>query len=319
MDWPSDIEAVLSHQAAVEAMTPDEALELPRRLSRLAFNMTVAGQQGRVAKSAAAAWLFHLCTRNLSHLPQARQEEQERAGRWWGLGEAAGFLAQTEDAVAFVERMWQVAFCVAFCRSRPFDALLLRLAARESCREVWQHWAGQDQHLVERLADMLLRARPARVRCWAARTLGYVADPRALGPLCAALSDASAGGVRVTAAQALGAIKDPRAIEPLIEMLKRDNASVCSEVADALGRFGEPVVLPLIALLKYPVQGVAHAAVKALKEAGDKRAIGPLINLYHYQGYGFVNRDWGLAILAEQAVVAINRRCDEKHRSAGPA
>lgn len=288
MDSQARVEDALQREITAGRLTRQETDELYRKLDLLAFNMAVAGHTGEAAKTVATSWLFHLRTRKLSTLPQAHKEEQERAARWWLAGEASGLLHEREGSISFADHSLQTYFCAHYCRSRPFDALLLRLAARDSLREVWQFWAGQDEHLVERLTALLMHAPQIRVRYRAVKVLSYLADPRTLDPLIAALNDASAGGVRVKAAQTLAAIGDPRAIEPLLALLQRDNDSVRSEISEALGSFGAPIVLPLLKLLNAPEKGVVRAAVSALGRTGDERAVAPLIKLLSHRDHVLV-------------------------------
>lgn len=260
-------------------LTRQEADELHRRLDSLAFNMTVAGQQGMTHKAAAAYWLFHLRTRKLYRLPYASQEEQELASKWCILGERAGLIRQSENTVAFLEVSLQELFCVHFCSSRPLDRLLLRLAARPSFPEVWRLWARQDATVLERLIKLLSApGHAARVR--AARVLGYLADPRATDALIARLNDPT-WAVRLIAAEALGRISDPRAIEPIIRLLPGANDTARSALVRSLVRFGQPTVEAMITLLDLPTyedRTIIRPAISALETLRDPRAREPLLN-----------------------------------------
>jgi len=152
------------------------------------------------------------------------------------------------------------------------------------------------------------------VRRSAAEALGKLKDPRAVEPLIKALKDKDSG-VRRSAAEALGKLKDPRAVEPLIGALKDEYPLVRWSVAEALGELRDPrAVEPLIKALKdkywresaakalekinpkwreteeakkwVPVfisdlksksLGIREAAVYALGELKDPRAVEPLI------------------------------------------
>ncbi len=325
MGPPFDVEDRLNHEIAAGRMMRNDAEELHQRLDLLAFNMTLAGQMGEVTKEAAAAWLFHLRTRKLATRPHAPLEERARAGRWWAFGEATGFLRVAENALRFTDMSLQVYFCTHFCRSRPIDALLLRLAARPAFREVWRLWAKQDEHLIEQLTTLLgatQRQRRARV----AMILGYIGGPRATDALLAALQDQS-GGVRLMAAKALGAIGDERAIEPLITLLLRDYFFIGSAIADTLAQFGEPAVLPLLNLL--PRLGllerqrgvvVQRWIFEVLGKLKDQRAIPPLLKLLNHQDPVLAYRaakalsSFGEPVLAPllQALTSDDRRLRER-------
>jgi HEAT repeat protein len=275
---PSDVEARLRREIAAGRMSRSDAEELHQRLDLLAFNMIVAGQMGEVAQEAAAAWLFHLRTRKLFVFPHASAEEQEQANRWWALAETAGFLERTAKGMRFADASLQRSCCVHFCRSRPLDALLLRLTVRPSFREVWRRWARQDQHLLEQVLTLLSHSPQRQARYRAATVLGYLGDSHAMEALFAALHDAS-GGVRVKAAEALGAIGEAQAIGPLIACMQRDNPTVGSTIADILIQFGEPVVPPVLRLLEQPQNNIQRLAVYILGQLKDQRAIPPLLKL----------------------------------------
>lgn len=70
--------------------------------------------------------------------------------------------------------------------------------------------------------------------------------------------------VRWDAARALGRIGDPRAVGPLIVALKDPNTQVRQAARVALVGIGAPSVEPLIAALRDPEQGVRQAAAEAL-------------------------------------------------------
>jgi HEAT repeat protein len=282
MDWSAQVEIILSREQAAGRLTRQEAELLQHQLSVLAFNMTAAGQPGLVPKTVAAAWLVHLRTRNLSSCSQARSEEQAHAARWWSAGETAGFLRTTESSVAFAEGSLQTYFCAHFCRTRPFDALLLRLAARDSFKEAWHLWAEQDPSMVEQLIAWLKDAPQRHVRFRAAKVLSYLADPRALDPLIAALNDPS-GGVRVMAAQALLAIGDPRAIEPINKRLKEEPASLHTPLIEVLGHFGAPALPVLLRLLEVQEKTIARPTFRALSTLHDPQALRPLFNRLGHQ------------------------------------
>lgn len=112
----------------------------------------------------------------------------------------------------------------------------------------------------------------------AAALLGRIADPRAVGPLAAALGDAEQD-VRLAAASALGEMGEA-AVEPLIGAVK--DTAVDDDVrivaAEALGRLGHArAVEPLVGLLDVSSTGLRKAALLALGWIGDQRAADPLV------------------------------------------
>ena len=141
----------------------------------------------------------------------------------------------------------------------------------------------------------------ARVAIWA---LGKIGGPSAMERLTAALGD---GFLRKVAAQALSRIGDREAVDPLIDALRsearrvrRKKAQVMLDVfrveeslseddsggedddaldalAEALGQLGEPAVAPLIETYNEKDPNMRWAAVKALGEIGDARAVELLI------------------------------------------
>ena len=155
------------------------------------------------------------------------------------------------------------------------------------------------------------------VRKNAAKALGKIQDPRAIGPLIVALVDedpevnkavfealksfpgwgkSDAANrvvpelivvlqdqrkdpeVRKNAAEALGKIKDPRVVEPLIAALKDENSGVRRIAAWALGVIQDPrAVEPLITALKDEYSEVRWHAAWSLGEIQDPRAVEPLI------------------------------------------
>ena len=87
--------------------------------------------------------------------------------------------------------------------------------------------------------------------------------------------------VRREAAAALGDIGDARAVEPLIQALKYEKKSprLVTTAAWALSKIGAPTVDPLIQALEDKSKNVRLAAVWALGEIKDSRAVGPLTRM----------------------------------------
>jgi HEAT repeat protein len=87
--------------------------------------------------------------------------------------------------------------------------------------------------------------------------------------------------VRREAAAALGDIGDAKAVEPLIQALKYEEKSprLVTTAAWALSKIGAPTVDPLIRALEDKSKNVRLAAVWALGEIKDSRAVGPLTQM----------------------------------------
>ncbi|HVS65864.1 MAG TPA: HEAT repeat domain-containing protein [Thermoanaerobaculia bacterium] len=166
--------------------------------------------------------------------------------------------------------------------------------------------------LVERLDDL-----DARVRQWAARSLGRLGDPQAVEPLAAHTSDedsevrewvvrsiAELGGARTAVAQGVGvealadrlqdpdpevrewALRalpesgDPRAAWWAIDLLDDPDAEVRQFAARVLGELGEPAAVDhLLARLDERDEEALEWIVRALGDLGDPRAVGPLTTL----------------------------------------
>ncbi len=102
------------------------------------------------------------------------------------------------------------------------------------------------------------------VRERAARSLGRLGDPTAVGPLLDGLEQGSAA-----AARALGEIGDPRALGPLLDALR--SPALAGAAAEALGRLGEPVALPALDALAATEGEGARAARDAAARLRSRR------------------------------------------------
>ncbi len=109
-----------------------------------------------------------------------------------------------------------------------------------------------------------LKSRNDQTRRHAVKGLGESSDPRAIGPLIAALNDGSYL-VRKEAAQALGEIGDARAVRPLINLIEE-----CFHYAMARTAIG--------ALEKVLVRVAASAISKDVEEAA---VLSDVIGIYH--------------------------------------
>ncbi|HOX06386.1 MAG TPA: HEAT repeat domain-containing protein, partial [Planctomycetota bacterium] len=105
---------------------------------------------------------------------------------------------------------------------------------------------------------------------------GALRDPRAAGPLAAALHDPEAT-VRAKAAEALGRIGDRSAIEALTAALNDPSRAVQAQAAGALLELGAPLGFEgLLAALENEDIEIRLRAVLGLRALGDERAIAPL-------------------------------------------
>ena len=112
--------------------------------------------------------------------------------------------------------------------------------------------------------------------------LGEIGDSTAVPALVAALND-SDKFVRKRAALALGKIKDPESVRALMQRLlnDREDWTVHSEIAEALGRIGSVDAIPglatfLAASSSIDSWGSREYAVKALLQIKDERCVAPL-------------------------------------------
>ena len=117
----------------------------------------------------------------------------------------------------------------------------------------------------EQLIDILLHGSPA-IQGAAAEALGYVGDPRAVGPLLLFLHDSS-DELREIAVEALGRIGHASAFDRVLGVLSDENEWVRRAAAEALGALGDHrAVEPLSAALKDENTVVQDAAFDALKK-----------------------------------------------------
>jgi len=112
------------------------------------------------------------------------------------------------------------------------------------------------------------------VRKWVLGVLWQMGDRRAFDAVVAAVADDSPE-IRAGAVEFLGATRDPAALRILLTALQDKDDKTCAAAADALGAFPEPeVVSALTAILndsRRP-QAVRLAAIRGLRETGDRRA-----------------------------------------------
>jgi len=102
---------------------------------------------------------------------------------------------------------------------------------------------------VEPLVATLSHTDP-RVREYAAFTLSFLDDDRAVDPLLSLFAKDAELGVRTQAARALGRMEEPRAVDPLMAALKDEKSEIRQDAAYALGLIGDPRATPAIQALE---------------------------------------------------------------------
>ena len=109
-------------------------------------------------------------------------------------------------------------------------------------------------------------------RLYVVRTVGEIADRRAIRFLADRLDDDNEA-VRLDAAKALNRISGSASAEYLAGALAAGKADLRGQAAESLVKIGKPAIASLVNLLSNPDPGVRLAAVKALGEIGDGRAV----------------------------------------------
>lgn len=89
-----------------------------------------------------------------------------------------------------------------------------------------------------------------QVREYAAFTLSFLDDPRAVDPLLNLFANDPEVGVRTQAARALGRMEEERAIDPLIAALADSLSAIRQDAAYALGLIGDPRARPALKALE---------------------------------------------------------------------
>lgn len=115
-------------------------------------------------------------------------------------------------------------------------------------------------------------------RAYLMQLLGRTGDERAVESLINTLIE-DTELLRVSAADALGWIGDERAVQPLLSALEQSPAdsSVREVAAEALGRIGNPEVIPaLVASLTDTNEWVRRASAVALGDLGDQSVMDAL-------------------------------------------
>lgn len=114
------------------------------------------------------------------------------------------------------------------------------------------------------LVETLAHADP-RVREYAAFTLSFIDDDRAVEPLLGLFANDPEPAVRSQVARALGRMEEPRAIDPLIAALKDPRSEIRQDAAYGLGLIGDPRAVPTLqAIENDPDELVRFFAKEAL-------------------------------------------------------
>ena len=109
--------------------------------------------------------------------------------------------------------------------------------------------------------------------------------------LIAALKDPDFG-IRITAAKALGQMREPRAVGPLVEAMNDPNERNKTPYSYALSQINPPPVGSLIEMAKN--SETCSSAVNALGATKDPRAFEPLLTLLKtpYPGAPYPYGEW---------------------------
>lgn len=139
---------------------------------------------------------------------------------------------------------------------------------------------------IEGAIRLLRQSQDSQIRQFVAYLLGQTGDRRALEPLIDALQDEHVG-VRGAAANALGTIGNKEVAPYLRPLLTDENQQLVIWAAFALTRFGEDQFEVMTAALQSETVDVRRSAILALRQLGDRRAIGPLLALQGDEGRRF--------------------------------
>lgn len=163
--------------------------------------------------------------------------------------------------------------------SIPILIAALRTADRRAHTLVVDDLVRAGMDAVDPLIDALDDPN-ANVRAGAARALGKIGDPRALGPLIFRLRYEPEAEVRKPLVWALH-MGGERAVEPLIEALHDPDEWVRFGAVVVLAKIGDVAVVPLIRALYDANPLVRAGAAETLGRLDDPRAVEPLANLLH--------------------------------------
>lgn len=162
-----------------------------------------------------------------------------------------------------------------------FFAKHIREPGNVSMKSVVKQLLSRDAMTVTRLVYRLHESPDENARFTAARKLGVLKNPMAIGELIHALKDKSPV-VREAAAEALGRIGASDATQPLAEALNDPSSRIQSRAARALGNIGDVGSLKaLLTNLDHQNHETMSVIIDSLAQIGDSAAIVPLICLFH--------------------------------------
>lgn len=160
------------------------------------------------------------------------------------------------------------------------EAVLEEQARSATERADWLLEVYDELGLVDKYIDKLRSAKKWRDRAFAAELLGRVGSAKAVPVLLETVQAARSEDtdVREIALRALARIADPRAVGPLVAALSNADGWLTARIADILARHGEAAVGPLIALLDASSQHPSRAwAANVLGELRAQRAFPVLV------------------------------------------
>ncbi|MBI4559892.1 MAG: MFS transporter [Candidatus Hydrogenedentes bacterium] len=232
--------------------------------------------------------------------------------RWpgWAVGPFVFTGYHGAFAASFVLRLLAFPFAakVREANSVPVRIMLRQLLARDFFPVTHQMYQLHESSDQER-------------RLRAAKRLGVLRNPLAIGELIQALKDSSLA-VREAAAESLGRIGLAEATEPLALALFDPTSGIQSPAARALGRIGGPNSLrSLVRFLRNKDSRYLKETIEVLANIGDDAAILPLIALFHDVKDGAVREHiaWALGRLsATESVKEVLALLEGRERLALP-
>lgn len=122
------------------------------------------------------------------------------------------------------------------------------------------------------LHDALLKDPEVNVRYQAAVSIGNLAYPESVGPLCQAMHDEE--WVQFAVVEAMAKIRDPAAISALIKLLPISSPLVSAAIIDALGGLGDVKIIPMLFNSLENVNVILrHKIVKAIVQILSGRSL----------------------------------------------
>lgn len=186
------------------------------------------------------------------------------------------FVRLAEDAHPAL-RTHAIAGLAALRATEAADRIAPRLAdedpqVREAAAAALVALNATDQ--VPRVIEMLDAAHPLAVRQVALKTLVYLGDRRATGPIASLLSDADKG-LKLAAIVGLGRLADPSTVPTLVRAL-REEADLRDAAAEALARMETSTFVPdLLPLARHKDPNVRRTVLALLRT----RDVAPVLDL----------------------------------------